>query len=96
MCKNIKLNWMACVFRRFMVVEVYDEDISQVINFYQSGADMAFYFDLVFLNRSCGGKCIQGIVNKLLDHLPEGKWPNFVVSKTHLKCGIFDRKNSDH
>ncbi|XP_064608495.1 maltase 2-like [Liolophura sinensis] len=65
--------------KRFMVVEVYDEDISQVIKFYQSGADMAFYFDLLFLNRTCGGKCIQAIVNKLLDHLPEGKWPNFVL-----------------
>ena len=60
-------------------MEVFGDSVLDQIPYYQSGADMPFNFNLIFSNRTCGGKCMQGLVESWMDELPEGKWPNWVV-----------------
>ncbi|XP_067661432.1 maltase A3-like [Haliotis asinina] len=65
---------------RYLVVEtLFDNDVSIRNQYYDFGADMPFNFDLLRVNRSCGGRCIQHYVDRELGHLSQGQWPNFVV-----------------
>ena len=58
-----------------------ETDITVRNQFYTYGADMPFNFDLEEnVSRTCGGNCIQAIVDRELGHLQNGQWPNFVVS----------------
>jgi hypothetical protein len=64
-----------------MVVEVYGDYVGEQMPYYHSGADMPFNFKLQFVNRTCGGRCVQELVESWMDAMPEGKWPNWVVRK---------------
>lgn len=63
-----------------MVMEVYDETLEESMKYYGSGANMPFNFGLIYVNNSCGGKCFKTIIDKWMTLMPEGEWPNFVVS----------------
>lgn len=69
-----------------MMVEVYDDDIAQVMNYYGNDsvplADFPFNFLLIdrFHNRSdLSGAAIKNALDLWMDNMPEGKWPNWVV-----------------
>lgn len=67
-----------------MVLEFYDDSYVESMKYYHSGADMPFNFDLINVNKTCDGTCIKSFINAWLNHMPEGKWPNFVVSLVSL------------
>jgi len=62
----------------FMVVEVL-APAHVALPYYHSGASFPFNFNLQFLNRSCDGYCIKELVDSWLQHMPEKKWPNWVL-----------------
>ncbi len=64
---------------RFMIMEVYDEELVESMKYYHSGAHMPFNFLLTYITEAWGGKEIAREVKKWMDKMPEGKWPNFVV-----------------
>ncbi|XP_013421849.1 alpha-glucosidase-like isoform X2 [Lingula anatina] len=64
---------------RFLVTEAYCETIQQAMYYYHTGADMPFNFDLVFLNRTCGGDCVDRAISNWMTNMPIGKWPNWVI-----------------
>lgn len=71
---------------RVMMVEVYDDDIAQVMNYYGNDsvplADFPFNFLLIdrFHNRSdLSGAAIKDALDLWMDNMPEGKWPNWVL-----------------
>ncbi|MDK2413382.1 alpha-amylase family glycosyl hydrolase, partial [Aphanizomenon sp. 202] len=71
---------------RVMMVEVYDDDIAQVMNYYGNDsiplADFPFNFLLIdrFHNRSdLRGAAIKNALDLWMDNMPEDKWPNWVL-----------------
>ena len=67
------------LYFRYMVMEIYSDNMDDIIKYYYSGADHPFNFNLINLNTSCGGVCIQGLINGFLDSIPDGRWPSHVV-----------------
>ena len=71
------------LFRRFMVMEVYDDTMIESMKYYHSGADMPFNFRLlVSMSPSCGGTCVHRDVSAWMLLMPKDRWPNFVVCVT--------------
>lgn len=71
---------------RVMMVEVYD-DVEMVMKYYGNDtvplADFPFNFFLLdnLQNRSLlTGESIKNTISLWLEHMPEGKWANWVVS----------------
>ncbi|XP_042865643.1 maltase A1-like [Penaeus japonicus] len=71
---------------RVMMVEVYDDNIDEVMKYYGNDtvplADFPFNFLLIdsFRNRSdLSGVALKDALDLWLDNLPEGKWPNWVL-----------------
>lgn len=73
---------------RLMVMEVYDDGLEESMKYYHSGADMPFNFKLIFLNRTCGGSCVHALVDSWFQKMPNGGWPNFVVTDLSLNMDI--------
>ncbi len=70
---------------RFMLMEVYDNTLTESMKYYDSGADMPFNFDFPMnMDATWGGNDIARSVSNWLSKMPEGKWPNWVVSKSLL------------
>lgn len=70
---------------RFLIYEVVDKNVSQTLRYFPedpfSTAAMPFYFGLVLnLNKNSTGYDIERNVLQLLDNLPKGAWPSWVVS----------------
>ena len=65
------------------ILEVMDET-KVITEYYHWGADMPFNFELMSLNKSCGGQCIKDLVYNWIQHTPRGKWANWVVSTDAL------------
>ena len=74
------------LYYSFMVVEVYGDSVHEQIQYYDSGADMPFNFNLLFTNRTCGGRCVRRLVDSWMYALPDGKWANWVVSNFTQNC----------
>ena len=66
---------------RFLVMEVYSEDVDDLMKYYDSGADMPFNFGFIAVNSSCGGTCFKHIAQTWMDNMPNSEWPNFVVRR---------------
>ena len=62
-----------------MVMEIYSENIEDIMKYYHSGADQPFNFNLIYLNTSCGGECVKGLVDGFMSNMPEGAWSSQVV-----------------
>ena len=60
---------------------VYDRTLNKSMKYYNTGADGPFNFNLVYINKTTGGKQIHETVDKWLSHMPSGKWPTWTVSK---------------
>ena len=70
-----------------MMAEVYYDQMANVMRYYGTEeaplADFPFNFNLIndFKNRSdLSGFSLKKSIDRWLDNLPEGKWPNWVVS----------------
>lgn len=62
-----------------MMVEVYEAtDIS--VKYYESGADMPLNMLLIGATPDCYAACYKALINEWFSTMPDGKWPNFVVS----------------
>ena len=71
----------------FMVTEVFpDQGTKAMMDYYHSGSDMPFNFNLLFMNRSCGGLGVKKLVQDWLENMPDNKWPNWVVSPKLGTC----------
>ncbi|CAH1777671.1 unnamed protein product [Owenia fusiformis] len=72
----------------YMVVEMYDNNVTKIMDYYNSGADQPFNFGLTpprGLSNNCGGLCVKGLVNDWLTAMPKGAWPNWVVGNHDQK-----------
>ena len=63
-----------------MVTEMYDWELTDCLKFYHAGADMPFNFNLIRIDRETTARDIAHLVHKWLSMMPDGKWPNWVVS----------------
>lgn len=70
-----------------MMLEVYDNNITVIMEYYGNETaplgHFPFNFELInkLTNRTqLSGHSLFSIVTLWLDNLPEGKWPNWVVS----------------
>lgn len=50
----------------------------------RSGVQMPLNRKSFSLGRSCGGDCIAEYVDSWMGSVPEGKWPNWVVSSKEM------------
>ncbi|KAB7503540.1 hypothetical protein Anas_13046 [Armadillidium nasatum] len=71
---------------RFMMTEVYDDDISQIMRYYGNESypisDFPFNFLLItkLFNRSdLTGTNLKNLVDLWMDNMPSGRWPNWVL-----------------
>ena len=67
-----------------MVTEMYDKSLQHSIKYYDYGVDYPFNFSLVYIDQKIGGNEIYDLVNGWLSKMPEGKWPNWVVSNISI------------
>ena len=71
---------LICIIYRFMVMEVYDPGLDETMKYYHSGSDMPFNFQLVYIDKTCGGTCVHRLVDAWMQKMPKEGWPNFVVN----------------
>ncbi|KAK7076945.1 hypothetical protein SK128_021888 [Halocaridina rubra] len=71
---------------KLLMVEIYDGEIEQVMNYYGNErnplADFPFNFLMIdkLKNRTeLTGKSLKSTVDIWMDNMPEGKWPNWVL-----------------
>ncbi|KAK7076943.1 hypothetical protein SK128_021886 [Halocaridina rubra] len=71
---------------KLMMVEVYDDNVEEVMKYYGNDtvplADFPFNFFMIdrLHNRSdLTGESIKATIDLWMDHMPEGKWPNWVL-----------------
>ena len=76
-----------------MVTESYDyEEIDKTMMYYGTPqvkeGDFPFNFYLLDLPKNMSGNWVRDLVNLWMTNMPEGKWPNWVVSQ-ELCCNDF-------
>lgn len=75
-----------------MVTESYDyEEVDKTMMYYGTRlvkeSDFPFNFYLLDLPHNTSGFWVQHLVNLWMTNMPEGKWPNWVVSPgSHSYC----------
>ncbi|KAL7638994.1 UNVERIFIED_CONTAM: hypothetical protein RMT77_010528 [Armadillidium vulgare] len=86
---------------RFMTLEVYDEDVKEIMKFYGNETNPVsdFPFNFFFINKLSGrsdvtGTRLKSIVDLWLDNMPKGKWPNWVLGN-HDRNRVASRFGTD-
>jgi alpha-glucosidase len=74
----------------FMVTEVYEGNV-ETMKYYFSGADMPFNFHLIHAKQDCRAACFRELIDRWLLHMPDGKWPNFVLGN-HDRSRVSKRR----
>lgn len=67
------------IYCRPLLVNVADDDITDVIKYYHTGADSPLSHALFNIGEECGGMCVYDRVQSWLDHVPDGKDPIWMV-----------------
>ncbi|XP_076066766.1 maltase A3-like isoform X2 [Oratosquilla oratoria] len=86
---------------KLMMVEIYNDDIQEVMKYYGNDtdplADFPFNFQLIdkLQNRSdVTGTRLKNIIDEWVDNLPDGKWPNWVLGN-HDQNRVASRLGAD-
>ena len=81
-----------------MMVEVFDDNINTLMKYYGNDTvplgDFPFNFPMIdaLNNRSdLTGESLKSVVDLWLDNMPDGKWPNWVVSFSVISLNCFTR-----
>lgn len=70
------------VFYRFLTLEVWSEErMEGWSRYYDHGADMPSNLAMMrHVTSNCAGRCLQRVVDTVLNHVPRDSWPNWAVS----------------
>ena len=70
------------VIYRFLTLEVWSEErMEGWSRYYDHGADMPSNLAMMrHVTSNCAGRCLQRVVDTVLNHVPRDSWPNWAVS----------------